>query len=630
MSVSRLPDHLIDEVRARVDIVDVVSQYTRLERSGRRFRGLCPFHTEKTPSFYVDRETQLYYCFGCQKGGNVFNFLVEMEKAPFYEVVERLAERTGVPIDKSPPSPQEARRRKERELCFQVNELACEFFERMLYSKEGVGARRYLKGRGLTGQTARQFRLGYAPAGWGTLREYLKGQGIDEEVAIKAGVLARGRHGVYDVFRNRIIFPIVDPRARVIGFGGRLLSGDGPKYLNSAESPVFTKGRHLYGLGFGIDAFRSSQKVLLVEGYMDVVGLYQHGYAPSLASLGTAFTPEQARLIKRYASEVILAYDADQAGRKATLRGLDVLAEEGLSVRVARLPEGEDPDSFIAKEGKQSFVRLVEAAIPLIEYQLEDALQGLHLGSVEGRIEAVQRLLPILSRIESVVAREEYVAWAARRVGVSAEAIAEELERFARGQRSGAVQNKSLRSVSRSRHNLSRSRYTNTEFVTGGSLPHEEVQGDGRRDDDRPLRTMEAVLLAIVLQHPQRREQLRQSLGESPFVDDRYNRAFAWLLEQGDQAVGSDGEGALPSDAQLAQVVQDALMAGDAHHGLFDAYLKRAIQIRVRRHLKSLEAKLSSLMKGDSISVTEVSRLLLAYKRARDRFRLSVTMNDAG
>lgn len=629
IELSRLPDHVIDDIRSRVDIVDVVSEYVKLQGSGRRLKGLCPFHSEKTPSFHVDRETQLYYCFGCQKGGNVFNFVSEVEKAPFTEVVRQLADRAGIPIEEVETSPGEARRRKEEELCCQANSVARDFFVRCLFSEIGKDARRYLKGRGLTGETARRFRLGYAPDQWHRLRDYLSTRGVPESVGIKAGLLSQGRRGVFDRFRGRVMFPITDVRGRVVGFGGRILAGDGAKYINTAETPAFSKGNHLYGLEIAADEFRPMERVVLVEGYMDVVGLYQHGFGPAVASLGTAFTANQAQLIKRYTKQVVLAYDADAAGQNATRRGLGILSGAGLTVRVARLPQGEDPDSFIATRGRAEFDRLVESAVPLIEYQLDEALRNVNVNEVEGQIEAVRRVLPVLSGIESPVGREGYVAQVAQRISVSTHALEEELAKFEGAGGKGRLDRSSSRPNSRSRHNLSRSRYTNTDLPSGGRSG-QKVKPPRRKAPDRsgPKEvqgaSMESALLAWLLREPQKVGELSDALGESPFIDERYNRVFDWLVKHLSQAIGSEGILGHISDPDLAQIAGEVLTREEAPVGPFHAYLEKAIEERARWHIQGLEAKLGSLMKDDSISPFEISRLLLVYKEIRDRLHDAV------
>lgn len=622
--MSRLPDHVIDDIRARVDIVDVVSEYVTLKRAGRRYKGLCPFHTEKTPSFHVDRETQLFYCFGCQTGGNVFNFLTQLEKVSFGEAVRRLAERAGVPLEEIVRSPEEARRFRLREECFKANEIARDYFVRQLFSPQGVAARNYLKERGLSARSVKAYSIGFAPEGWHRLRDYLRTHNVSEEVAIKAGLLGRSQRGtVYDWFRGRIIFPIADVNGRVVGFGGRALGDVQPKYVNSPESPLFAKGLHLYGLNKARDGARSIQRILLVEGYMDVVGLYEHGYSPAVASLGTAFTTQQARMIKRFTQEVVLAFDADPAGRNAALRGLEILAEEGLHVRVAQLPEGDDPDSFIQREGKEAFARLVEFAIPLVEYRMIQALQGLDLERVEGQIEGVRRILPILSKIESAVGREGYLLQAAQLLGVTPAALSEELYRYM-SKRSGERRDEVARSTGRSRHKLTRTRYTNRDLRKVGQTA--SVRAASNRQNEAPSRSgnsfgsVEGGLLAWLLRNPTHAQSVLAHLGENPFLDNRYNRIFTWVLEHGE---GSGEESIVHqlNDPELAQVAGEVLLREEAQTAPFEAYLKRAVEEQLRRQIEGMEARISLLMRSDTLNRIVIDQLVLEYKKVRDRLK---------
>ncbi len=635
IGLSRLPDHVIDEVRSRIDIVEIISEHVKLQGSGRRYKGLCPFHNEKTPSFFVDRETQLYYCFGCQSGGNVFNFLTELEKAPFAEVVRQLADRVGIPVEEVEVSPREARRRKEEEACWRANKVAQEFFVRCLFSQMGQAARDYLKRRGLTKETVQRFQLGYAPDDWGRLRDYLRSQGVPESVGIKAGLLSQGRRGAYDRFRGRVMFPITDVRGNVVGFGGRILAGEGAKYINTAETPAFSKGNHLYGLEIAAAEFRPMERVVLVEGYMDVIGLYQRGFGPAVASLGTAFTNNQAQMLKRYTQHVVLAYDADAAGQNATLRGLDILKGSGLSLKVARLPEDEDPDSFVASHGKDAFERLVDGAVPLIEYQLEEALRTVNVQGVEGQIEAVKRLLPVLSGIESPVGREGYVAQMAERIGVSPYALADELAKFEGSNGNDRRDRPGMRANGRSRHNLSRSRYTNTDLPSGsrsgqGERPTAQ-KASGRSKSSRaiPGASVEAALLAWLLKEPQRIGELNESLGESPFIDERYNKVFEWLAQNTDREDNPESIMAQLTDPDLAKIAGEVLMRAETPVGPFRAYLQRAIDERARWHIQGLEAKIGSLMKDDSISPYEINRLVLVYKKIRERLRHATEQVEA-
>lgn len=610
VALSRLPDYVIDEIRARVDIVDVVSEYVHLQRSGRGFKGLCPFHAEKTPSFHVNRERQFFYCFGCQTGGDLFHFLMKIERATFAEVVEKLAERAGIEL--AAASPEEERRRRRQEAIFKVNRIAADFFVKALYSEEGKVARAYLKERGVSRETAQAFGLGYAPAGWSRLREYLAQCGVREELGVAAGLLARGKRGLYDWLRDRVVFPIYDVRGRIVGFGGRILAGDGAKYVNTAESPVFSKRAHLYGLHTAKE--EKSGRLIVVEGYMDVVSLYQHGFRGCVASLGTAFTEEQARLLKRFADQVVLAYDGDAAGRKAIVRGLDILSGTGLDVRVLRLPEGHDPDSYVRSEGMQALQRLLEQSLPLVEYKLETALASWDVSSVEGRVAAVRATLPVLAEIESPVMLEGYLAQAAERIGVSQAALAEELERYKRAGRR----------ESSTGHNLSTGRYTNRDFGKGEN----GRSGMGSRES-AGVEAAERELLRWVLLDPGKAEAVAAQLGEAPFSRPEYTRVFQWIRAQGDADASGELLVSRIEDPALAQVAGALLATGEMPPGPFQAYLDRVNVEHVRRQVRHLEAKLSLLMKEDRITPSEVGRLVALYKEVRDQLHRTIGRNKA-
>lgn len=610
-----LPPELIDEVRERTDIVEVISRYVRLERSGRRLRGLCPFHAEKTPSFYVEPEKQLFHCFGCHAGGNVFNFLMRLENAPFGEVVRRLAEEAGIAVEARELTPQEAKRERELEQIRRALELAAGYYARVLFSEEGASARRYLKGRGLNAQVARVFGLGYAPPTWHALHEHLRGHGIPDEIALKAGLLGRGERGPYDWLRNRITFPIVDTRGRTVGFGGRALGADGPKYLNTAESPVFSKRRQLYGLNIAKDQAARTGRLVVVEGYMDVVGLYRHGFAGAVATLGTAFTQEQARLIKRFAGEVVLAYDADAAGQAATLRGLELLRGEGLEVRIVELPEGHDPDSLVLQHGLDAFEELLERSLPLVEYQMKEALRGVDLASVRGRMQATERLLPILASVDNPVGREGYVTQLAARLGVSRASLFEALEAYlSRKNRAPGARSRGRAA----RHNLSRGSYTNRDLAP--RTPADDRSGTSAGSPvEAGAHACERDLLRCLLDEPARAGEVRRSLGDEPFGVAEYNRLFRWLVAQGETEVHGETVVGRIDDPALAALAGALLVQGERPPGPFEAYLNRVKEVSLRRQVNELEATLSQLMNEEIPSTAELGRLVQRYKELRDR-----------
>ena len=379
-----LPEDWIDQVRQANDIVDVISEYIRLKPSGRGFFGLCPFHGEKTPSFHVEPERQIYHCFGCGEGGNVFSFVMAMERMDFVEAAKHLAQRSGIPVPEQQVDREKAKVvRDEQERLRMMSRDAAHYFHQRLNDPMGEAARKYLTGRGLDEKTIKAFGLGYAPDGWDNIKQYLLSRGYAQGDLIKAGLLVKKEQRSYDRFRDRVIFPIIDGKGQVTGFGGRTMGDDQVKYLNSSESPIFNKSRTLYGMHI-VSKRRPLSHVIIVEGYMDVIALHQFGFTNAVASLGTSLTQEQARLIRRLAPEAYIAYDGDAAGQSAALRGLDILRDAGVTVRVMRFPEGLDPDETLRKYGQSYFKKLQASAVSLVDYKLDQIGKETDIHTPEG------------------------------------------------------------------------------------------------------------------------------------------------------------------------------------------------------------------------------------------------------
>ena len=417
----------LEAVRTGNDITDVVSGYVRLERKGKRFFGLCPFHAEKTPSFSVDPEKQFFYCFSCNKGGDVFKFVQEIERVDFAESLRRLAARAHVALpEDARQDPEQARRKALRERVIAMNEDAALLFAQALGGPGGQQARDYLRRRAVPSAAANRFGLGYAPAGWGALHGALLAKGYSEEEQVLGGLAAIGKSGAaYDRFRNRIMFPIRDVAGRVVGFGGRALEGGEPKYLNSPETPAFTKGRTLYGLDLAKAA--RDGRMYIVEGYMDCVSLVANGIGNVVASLGTALTEEQGKLLRRFADEAVIAFDTDAAGKAAALRGLDILDGLGFSVKVLRLPSGKDPDEYVLANGAAAFRGLLGGARTLVEYKIDMAREANPGEDMDSRVRFLRDVVKTLAGLGSVVEREMYAKAVAQRYGVSDQAILDEI-----------------------------------------------------------------------------------------------------------------------------------------------------------------------------------------------------------
>ena len=403
----RLSDAWLEELRSRVSLEEVVSEYVPLKQKGRRFWGCCPFHNEKTPSFSVDSEAQLYYCFGCHKGGTVINFVMDMERMEFMDAVRLLADRAHMELpERSSPSGQAAFDRDERERMYEANRTAARYYHDMLWTQEGAEALNYLYGRGLNDSDIRRFGLGASPKGWDSLLSHLEAMGFEAALLEKTGLVVRRDNRHFDMFRGRVMFPIINAQGRVLGFGGRAMGDAKPKYLNTAETPIFNKRMNLYGLNFAKKE-RSVGHLVLVEGYMDTVSLRRYGVQGVVATLGTALTEEQARLMKRYAPEVWISYDGDAAGQKAALRALDILDGQNIPARVIDYPAGMDPDDFIKANGLSGFEALPKH--DSTSYRMIRARDGLDLSEQEGMTQYALRCCGILKNVKSPIDMENHL-----------------------------------------------------------------------------------------------------------------------------------------------------------------------------------------------------------------------------
>ena len=423
-----IPERFLDELTERNDIVEVVSQYVRLtKRSGANLFGLCPFHSEKTPSFSVSRDKQIYHCFGCGKGGGVINFIMEIENLDFPDAVAFLARRANMPMPEEAETEDGSRRKRILEL----NRDAARFFYDQLVSPAGRPAQDYVERRGISGAMVRNFGLGFAPDSWSALTDAMHAKGYDDRDLFDAGLIKRGRSGGgYDTFRNRLMFPVIDVRGSVIGFSGRILGDGEPKYLNSPETSVFSKSHNLFALNLAKKSKRGY--IILVEGNIDVVSLHQAGFDCAVASLGTSLTPEQARLLSRYTGEVILCYDSDGAGKKAAQRAIGLLERLDLKVRVLQVSDAKDPDEFIKKFGPDAFANLISGSEGQMEYRLKTVAEQFPPDSDEGRVDYFKAAAALLAALPNAVEREVYAARVAEKAGVARQAVVTEVERLRR------------------------------------------------------------------------------------------------------------------------------------------------------------------------------------------------------
>jgi DNA primase len=426
--VARFTDGWLSELYAKNDIVDVISGYTALnERSG-QYWGLCPFHHEKTPSFSVNREKQLYYCFGCKQGGNVVSFIMKIENVSFPEAVELLAKRAGIEMPKAVDDKEYLKLKQKKRQILEMNKIAARYYFDTLNSQQGKAALEYLKKRGIEDNIIKRFGIGYAPDAWDSVLELLKGKGFAEDLIRESGLVSVKNNSSFDTFRNRVMFPIFSPLSEVIAFGGRVLDDSTPKYLNSKESAVFIKRKNLYGVDL-IRKMRNLKSAVIVEGYMDVVSLCAHGVKAAVASLGTALTKEQAQLLKKYVEDVYVAYDGDEAGETATMKAIEILYTQGLRVKVIRFEKGIDPDEYIKKEGPQGFARKVKDAPEYIAYKLDVKKREFDVDTDDGREQYAIAASKIIEKIESPIIKERYINRVAEETGFSGDSIAGQMQK---------------------------------------------------------------------------------------------------------------------------------------------------------------------------------------------------------
>jgi DNA primase len=421
----QISESKIGEVRERTDIVELISQYVSLKRSGANHMGLCPFHSEKSPSFSVNAARQFFHCFGCGVGGDVFSFLMKIEGLTFPDAVRRLAAQHGVDLEERILSPEEEQRQQQREHFYQINEVAADYFHQLLMEHPaGEEARRYMKKRGYGRKAAGEYQIGFALDSWDGLGKHLEQQGLSVSDAQVLGLVRPRKQGDghYDLFRNRLMFPVYDLSGRVVAFAGRVLDDSKPKYINSPESPIYHKGRVLFGLYQARQAMRQSGEVLVVEGYFDQLALYRAGFPQVVATCGTALTTEHARLLKRYVQRVILLFDQDAAGKQATFKAMTVLQEEGVPAAVIELPAGEDPDSFLQGQGIEAFQQRLEKARSVMDLFIDDTLSEAGDG-IEQKARAAERIVSQIVGLSSELEQDLYLKELARRSGIDLEQL---------------------------------------------------------------------------------------------------------------------------------------------------------------------------------------------------------------
>jgi len=423
----RYSDEIIDEVRQTNDIVDIISQYVRLKRSGRNFFGLCPFHNEKSPSFSVSPDKQIFHCFGCGVGGNVFTFLTKIEGISFIEAVQNLAERSNIQLP-TIENKGDAAKEELKAKVYKVNEFATNYYHENLYKPESKIAQEYIKKRKLTNETLKAFQIGFSGK-FDELYKALTEQGFEEKEILESGLVNKNDNGKYiDRYRNRLMFPICDVRGRVIAFGGRVLDDSKPKYINSPENIVYSKGRHLFGLNVAKKS--DIKKILIVEGYMDVISLHQRGITNVVASLGTALTQQQGWLLRKNSEQIILSFDSDEAGLTAKIRALDILQNMGCDIRILQMEGAKDPDEFIIKYGNARFQTLIEKALSVIEFKVKNLKKDLDLNNTNDKIKFLNEIAKLISKIDNTIEKEIYIEKIAKSYDISKEAIYAEVNKL--------------------------------------------------------------------------------------------------------------------------------------------------------------------------------------------------------
>lgn len=507
----RLSDAFLEQLRANTDIESVISPYVNLRRRGKNLVGLCPFHNEKTPSFTVYPENGSFYCFGCGVGGDVITFVRRMENLDYMEAVKQLADRAGMAL---PEDGYDDTLAKKRTAVLAANRAAAKFFHAQLFTEQGRQALDYFLDRGLAPETIRHFGLGFAPNDWRALKRYLNEQGFDDILLESANLLRRsdknGKVSYYDNFRNRVMFPIIDPRGNVIAFGGRVLDDSKPKYINTSDTLVYKKSNGVFALNFAKNG--NDGKLIIAEGYMDVIALHQAGFTNAVACLGTALTKEQANLLSRYADTIILSYDADEAGQKATARALGIFGTTGMEIKVLHLEGGKDPDEIIKKYGAQRFQAIIDGAANDTEYRLLKARQGIDLATDDGKVKYLSAAAEILAEIGSPVEVDVYASRLAHELGVDKLAIQSQVKYKREGL-------KKRRAVKREQEQ--------TRLLING----QNTKNPERAQHLRAAKA-EETLIASLMRNPDFYNKLKDGLSADYFVTALNRRIFSVVLSR--------------------------------------------------------------------------------------------------
>ena len=490
-------DELLNEIKSRNDIVDVISQYVALKRSGRNYFGLCPFHNEKSPSFSVSPDKQIFKCFGCNVGGDVFRFIMKIENVSFVESVQILAKRVGIEVQTN-ISEKDAKLAKLKEKVYMLNKEAALFYHNKLYEPSSKQAQEYIKKRKLDNNTLKSFVIGYSGNN-NELYNYLKQKGFDEETMLASSLIGKNKNGrLYDKFRNRLMIPILDTRNRVIAFGGRVLDDSKPKYINSPENIVYSKGRNLFGLNVAKRNVNGQlKKILIVEGYMDAISLYQRGITNVVASLGTALTDNQGRLLRRNAEQVILGYDADGAGQTAIMRAIGILQSMGVDIRILQIYGAKDPDEFVIKYGPERLEKCIDEAISVVEFKIKTYKQNLDITNVNDKIKFLNLIAKAISEVDNEIERELYIDKISKTYGISKEAITAEVKKLTYKSKNTYQKNK-------------------PQFV--------EAKMDAEEKVDEKTLKQEKMLIYLLVNYPKESYKRISAVADVNLIKDKKNR----------------------------------------------------------------------------------------------------------
>lgn len=596
MREMRYPREIIDEVRMQNDIVEVVSQYVPLKQKGSSYFGLCPFHNEKTPSFSVNSEKQFYYCFGCGAAGNVFGFLMEMENCDFPEALKRLADRAHILLPEPEKSAQAQAAEQLKARLFEIHKIAGRFYYEALQGEEGAQARAYLQKRQMAPAIARKFGIGYSPDRYDALLKHLQQQGYTTGEMLKSGLVLENKDGkgYHDRFRGRLMFPIFDVQGRVVGFGGRILGKGEPKYLNSPETVLFNKSRNLYGLNFAKAARK--RELILVEGYMDMLTIYQAGFHNVVASLGTAFNQEHARTLKRFADDVILLYDSDEAGTNAALRAIPVLVQGGFRVKVVQVPDGKDPDEFIKAKGAAEFSKLLVNAVHYISFEIACIRRKYHLENPEHKVRFATEAAEILAKLDSEIERNVYLGEVSRMTGVEEEAIDSEIRKLMR------KDEETFRREAEQRRQQNRKAYSGAGVKT-----------------EKGLLEAQKNLLFVSAQYQGIYEKLKTVLEETDFTEEIFRRTFSaigQLWQESGTVFPADLVSRFEEPQEQKAVTEIFAMQLSAEN---EADLEKAVNEQVKRLKRT---KIDHLL-ANAASAEEIQRLVEA-KRKLDSLYITI------